>query len=193
MSKQKYRPLNAHKPSRRHERGMVLVSSLLLLVVVTLLAVSMFRSFGLDEKIAGNVREKQLALHAAESAEQYAEDWLGAGNGISAVTCSAVVLYTAGQVCNTTLLASMASGSDVSVIPWVTSGGAAVGVTYNPASLTALPFNQVPMFYIAYLGTTSQGKFYQIDAVGYGNGLGTAAVVESTYLVQTTVKDLSGP
>src|SRR5205807_8509264 len=46
-------------PAFCRQRGMVLVTALLLLVVVTLLAVGMFRSFGLDEKIAGNVREKQ--------------------------------------------------------------------------------------------------------------------------------------
>jgi type IV pilus assembly protein PilX len=38
--------------------GMVLITALLLLIVVTILAVGMFRSFGLDEKIAGNMREK---------------------------------------------------------------------------------------------------------------------------------------
>ena len=37
------------------QRGMVLVSSLLLLVVVTILAIGLFRSFGLDEKIAGSI------------------------------------------------------------------------------------------------------------------------------------------
>ena len=36
----------------------------------------MFRSFGMQEKIAGNMREKQRALQAAVSAEQYAEWWL---------------------------------------------------------------------------------------------------------------------
>ena len=51
----------AGRPTSTRQRGMVLVTSLLLLVVVTLLAVSMFRSFGLDEKIAGNLREKQRA------------------------------------------------------------------------------------------------------------------------------------
>jgi type IV pilus assembly protein PilX len=178
-------------PVRRRERGMVLVSSLLLLVVVTLLAVSMFRSFGLDEKIASNVREKQIALHAAESAQQYAEWWLSAGNGTSAVACSGVVLYTVGQVC-TSALSSVVTGGDVSQVPWNISG-TNVGVTYNPANLTALQFSQPPVFYIAFLGSTTQAKIYQIDAVGYGDTLGTAAVVESTYMVQSSVKDLSGP
>jgi len=58
------------------ERGIALVTSLLLLLIITILALSMFRSFGSLEKIAGNLREKDRALHAAESAQQYAEWWL---------------------------------------------------------------------------------------------------------------------
>ena len=40
------------------------------------MALSMFRSFGIQEKIAGNMREKQRAVAAAVSAEVYAENWL---------------------------------------------------------------------------------------------------------------------
>ncbi len=58
------------------QKGMVLVSSLLLLIVVTLIAISMFRSFGIQEKIAGNMREKQRAVQAAVSAQTFAENWL---------------------------------------------------------------------------------------------------------------------
>ena len=70
-------------PHRRaRQSGMVLITALLLLIVVTILADGMFRSFGLDEKIAGNMREKHRALNAAETAEQYAEWWLAnGGNG----------------------------------------------------------------------------------------------------------------
>ena len=82
------------------QRGLVLVTTLLLLVVVTLLALGMFRSFGLDEKIAGNMRDKQLALQAAESAQNYAEYWLASGNGTSNIVCSALVAASVGQVCS---------------------------------------------------------------------------------------------
>ena len=68
----------------------MLVSSLLLLLVVTIVALSMFRSFGIQEKIAGNMREKQRALQAAVTAQQFAEVWLAnnGGNPSSAVACS---------------------------------------------------------------------------------------------------------
>ncbi|MGH8262561.1 MAG: pilus assembly PilX family protein, partial [Steroidobacteraceae bacterium] len=83
-------------------RGFVMVSSLLLLLVVTIIAVSMFRSFGIQEKIAGNMREKHRALHAAESAQQYAEWWLTSGDNINLTfNCNALqnANLNQGQVC----------------------------------------------------------------------------------------------
>ncbi len=182
------------------QRGMVLVTSLLLLLVVTMLAVSMFRSMGLDEKIAGNMRDKQRALNAAETAEQYAENWLSLGFGSNGVACNSVVTAAVGQVCSNTLQSSVPN-NDVTVLPWKI-GGTPVGVTYLP-SVTA-PMNvttvgsdyyySTPIFYIAFLGTTpgGLGSVYQIDAAGWGGTANTAAVVESTFLVQSSVKDLGG-
>ena len=101
------------------QRGMVLVSSLLLLVVVTILAIGMFHSFGLDEKIAGNTREKQRALQAAVSAEQYAEWWLSIGNAVSNVTGSGMVTApTSVQVCMNTLPSVLGGAANIAVLPW---------------------------------------------------------------------------
>ena len=58
------------------QTGMVLVTTLLLLIVITILALAMFRGTGLDNRIAGNVLDKQRALQAADSAQEYAEQWL---------------------------------------------------------------------------------------------------------------------
>jgi len=179
--------------SIRRQRGIVLITALLLLIVVTLLAVSMFRSFGLDEKIAGNVREKQRALNAAETAEQYAEYWLASGAGGAVATCTTVVASTVGQICSNALANPVA-------LPWQYSG-ANVGVTYLPTAPTAMnitttpaqgSYYYTPIFYIQYLGPTGSGngKIYQIDAAGYGGSPDTAAVVESTYLVQSSVSCL---
>src|SRR2546430_11055085 len=87
--------MNAHpSPWALAQRGVALISSLLLLIIITILALSMFRSFGTQEKIAGNLREKDRALHAAASAQQYGEWWLTQGNNaaIGSVTCGARTL-----------------------------------------------------------------------------------------------------
>jgi type IV pilus assembly protein PilX len=187
------------------QRGMVLISSLLMLVVVTILAIALFHSFGLDEKIAGNTREKQRALQAAVSAEQYAEWWLSIGNAVSMVTCTGPVTVPTVQVCSNTLPSVLAGGAaGIAVLPWQISG-ANVGVNYTPpgvtlatgSSITAGTYYQAPVFYISYLGVGTgangaQGSVYQIDAAGYGGSPNAAAVVESTYILQTSDQDLGG-
>lgn len=179
------------------ERGFVMVSSLLLLLVVTIIAISMFRSFGIEERIAGNMREKHRALQAAESAQQYAEWWLTSGDNANQ-TFNCNVLQNAnlnqGQVCLNTLQTSVA---DVTAVPWQI-GGVDVGVDYTPPTMNVAAVSafgtyiQQPRFYISLLGAsaTGQGNVYQINAVGYGGTANAVAVVESTYLVAAGVKDL---
>jgi type IV pilus assembly protein PilX len=186
------------------ERGIVLISSLLLLLVVTIIALSMFRSFGMQEKIAGNMREKQRALQAAVSAQEYAEYWLSLGNSSNAtVTCSGLVNANAGfgQICNQAL-SSVVPGGDVTVVPWVNGSNTPIGVSFTPTNMlvntnpiyiagnTNPTYWGTPTFYIADMGPsidpTIPGEIYQIDAVGYGGGQTTAAVVESTYAVYTS-------
>jgi type IV pilus assembly protein PilX len=180
------------------QRGMVLVTALLLLLVVTIIAVTMFHSFGTQERIASNVREKQRALHAAESAQQYAEWWLSMGNGTIVAPCTTVVPASAGQVCQNKLVDGVLN-SNVAVVPWMISN-AEVGVTYTPPEMTvattaaAGTYFKSPSFYISYLGLATDGKstVYQIDAVGYGGRADAVAVVESTYKLQAAPKDLGG-
>jgi type IV pilus assembly protein PilX len=190
--------------ARFAQRGVVLVSSLLLLIVVTIIALSMFRSFGIQEKIAGNVREKQRALQAAESAQVYAEVWLTSNSGPS-VPCTTMLNANQGegQICATPLQQVVA---DVTAVPWP------VGVTYlpttsmlinNAATLTfsagsvANPtYFGTPTFYISDLGASTDatvpGEIYQIDAFGYGSSQNTVAVVESTYAVYTSSTCVGG-
>ena len=194
-----------HLGARAAQRGIVLVTSLLLLLVVTIIALSMFRSFGMSEKIAGNMREKQRALQAAVSAQEYAENWLSTGGSTNAsVPCTALLNANIGQgqICNLAL-SQVVPGGDVTNVPW-TTGGAPVGVAYLPAISfnvsTTVTFNlassanpsyySAPIFYIADMGPSADpsipGEIYQIDAVGYGGVKTTAAVVESTYAVYTS-------
>ena len=184
------------------QRGLVLVSSMLLLLVVTILAVAIFRSFGIEEKIAGNQREKQRALHAAESAQQFAEWWLSSGTGTTTpIICNSIVVAavgsTAGQVCANTL-PSLDPNLNVAnlPLPWP------AGVTYAPPNMQfnvaggVNTYTQSPLFYISYLGTTADSTtsnfklLYQVDAVGYGGSQNALAIVESTYFVTTGVCDL---
>lgn len=161
-------------------RGFVLVSSLLLLLVVTILGVSMFRSFGVDEKIAGNTRDKQMALEAAQSAEQAAENYLvtAASNAqstsIAGVNCTALVAAAVGQVCSNPLAIAPA----VPAIPYT------AGVIYTPPTLgvaNSTNFSTAPNYYIYSVGPSGFGNMYLIDSVAYGASPNTVAEVEAYY------------
>ncbi len=66
------------KPNRAlsHERGSVLVLALVLLVILTLLGLSGMETATLEERMAGNVRNKQLSFNAAETALRGGEAFL---------------------------------------------------------------------------------------------------------------------
>ncbi|HTV78589.1 MAG TPA: PilX N-terminal domain-containing pilus assembly protein [Steroidobacteraceae bacterium] len=199
--------------SRGRQHGIVLISSLLLLLVITILALAMFRSMGLAEKIAGNVREKQRALHAATVAEQYAE-WLIASNNISmtAVTCSATgnannTTYNTVSVCSNALNNHTDPTTPYpATLPWTDGNGNALGYTYTlpstwAMSLTAVngsyenSYYKAPAFYIQYVGPAADagGSVYRVDAVGYGGSPLSVAVVESMYEIGSGVKPLDQP
>ena len=184
------------------QRGVALVTSLLLLVIITILALSMFRSFGTQEKIAGNLREKQRALHAAASAQQYAEWWLTQNNntaaGAIACTTSLPATPTGGQICNQTPQQQLGPGA-VTQVPWP------IQVTYTPQNMVFVaqttvpgnpnpPYFATPAFWITDKGGSADGagEAYQIDAYGYGSAASTVAVVESAYEIQQGVVNRGG-
>jgi type IV pilus assembly protein PilX len=192
---------------RARQHGIVLIASLLLLLVITIIALAMFRSTGLGEKISGNERETQRALHAAVIAEQYAEWWLSssANSSQAPVACSATA--SANASASNVLICINALTSSVT-LPW-TSGGNPVGFSYYPNATGATATNMsfaadasgsysntyatAPVFYIQYLGAAAdgQGTVYKVDAVGYGGSVLSVAVVESTYEIGSAVRDLT--
>lgn len=67
-----------HYPRQvRSERGAALVVGLVFLVVMTLIAVTAMQSTTLQERMAGNVRDRSLAFQAAEAALRAGEQWIG--------------------------------------------------------------------------------------------------------------------
>ncbi len=185
--------------------GMVLITTMLLLVVVTILALAMFRGVGLETRIAGNTMEKQRALQAADSAQQYAEQWLVNNvTSTTAVDCSGTASSSsaAPAICSNILAKSIGSGT-LTKVPWAI-GGSAAGYSYNPVNSTtstnyfpvstaggAGTFYSAPVFYISQLGpdaTRSNAIDYAIDAWSYAGAQSTVAVVESTYRIVFTSK-----
>ena len=192
--------MNAHpSPWASAQRGVALISSLLLLIIITILALSMFRSFGTQEKIAGNLREKDRALHAAASAQQYGEWWLTQGNNaaIGAVTCAGTLNANLGQgqICKQTpsqagytVTRPETWAAQIQYVPPTMGVSGVAGPNSDP------PYFGPPAFYVTDLGVAGDGagEAYQIDAYGYGSTAGTVAVVESTYEVAQGVVNRGG-
>lgn len=62
--------------SRPHQRGAALIVALVMLLVLTLIAVTASRTSTLQERMAGNLRQSSLAFEAAESTLRIGEEWI---------------------------------------------------------------------------------------------------------------------
>jgi type IV pilus assembly protein PilX len=205
--------VNLPQNPKRVQTGIVLVSSLLLLLVVTIMALSIFRSFGLQERIAGNTRDKQRALQVAESVQQYAEVWLANSSGAPVAVATGIAssadfvcsfsataanaMPTAPQICTNTL-ASL--GATVTNAPWV-SGGNYVGFQYTPPGMGVyqgatgtvandIVYSAQPAFYISDLGAPAGSLVAGAGSKGevykidaYGSGVSPTTIA----VVESTV------
>ena len=59
----------------KNQHGSILIISLMILVVLTMIGVSSMSSTSLQERMAGNFRDRQIAFQAAELTLAYAEDY----------------------------------------------------------------------------------------------------------------------
>lgn len=179
-----------HRPAcAARQSGFVLIASLLILVVLTIISVTMFRSFGMQEKMAGNLREKAKAFELAQSALQQAEQWVKT-NATTGIPCAAGQVQTANspRVCDQT-----SALADVNSLLLSSTSGSATGIVYQPASPTALSISQsgganvywqAPRYYIQYIGQGSSGNLlYRITAAAYGGNQNAVAIVQSVYAV----------
>jgi type IV pilus assembly protein PilX len=67
----------------RRQHGVALITGLIFLVVLTLIGITSARMAGLEERMSGNMRDRSLAVQAAEMALRDAERDIRGGAGIS--------------------------------------------------------------------------------------------------------------
>lgn len=193
------RALPATPPAGRwREKGIALMTCLLILVMLTLLAISMFRGFGLQQKIAGNTREKARAFEAAESALQYGEYWLTQSTAGTGTNCTNAVVISSDadmRACSNPLtnpgdpanwVAAMSYTPDAMTV------GAGGGMTTDGNGNLDINYAKVPGLYVAYLGLAPDGQqmLYSVTGAGYGGSSGTTAVVQSVFATSSKVKSL---
>jgi type IV pilus assembly protein PilX len=187
----------------RRERGFILVTGLLFLVVMTLLGLALFRSSGLLDRLTANTRDKQRSFEAAQASLEYGYWWLntpaGGGDGKTCATNTNATVATI-HVCTEALSTSLTS---IATLDWISKAFAytlpnmtvvAGGGGMNAAG-TDINYQAPPGLYLENLGLSSDGKttFYQGTAYGYGGDMNTASVVRSTYKRTAKSKDRGAP
>jgi type IV pilus assembly protein PilX len=179
-------------------RGFVLISALLILIVMTILALSMARSFVLQQRLANNLQDKTRAFQLAQSTLQYAESVVRAQSqnlprqaSCGGALAGAVICGNAVAVVNPSATTGTAAVTSLSSWAGYTTMQPAITVSSNGGNGTYYAF---PRYYIQYLGLSpgGAGALYLVTAMAYGGTPSTVAVVQSTYQVTSGFRNIGG-
>lgn len=167
-------------PRPARQRGVVLFTSLVLLVILTLVGVMLSRLQSVEERISQNDQDHQMAVQAAEATLRFAE--IGLENGGPGYTCFA---------CNNNGLYTWESGTPDAYRTYNLSSPAGQFIAYGGA---ALPVVGVPKFLIekmpavAMVGSsvstcvygcaTPPTEVYRITAYSYGGDTSATAELQ---------------
>lgn len=173
-------------PIRASQGGAVLVVSLLLLLVMTILALSVSQSTRMQERMAGNVRDSDLAFQSAEAGIRAAEDylWTLTSEPATCSTLSSSCFIFQPSANNLPLPFDMTTygwttSSSNSVEFGVTGTQEILGVASDPRYVIE-EFARVPE--TPELGRPPQTKiFYRITATGSGGTSTAQALLQSTF------------
>lgn len=138
----------------QHQRGSTLMISLIILLVMTLIGVTAMGTSTLEEKMAGNERDRQLAFQAAEAALRQAEVY---------VTDS--IVSTAAFDGSNTGLYALASYPDLGATATWTNSRSYVG--------TISGIKTAPKYIVEIMGAVGNED---INIAGYGESSGTGIV-----------------
>lgn len=172
----KCHPLN---PSKR-QAGAVLAVGLLLLLVMTLIGVTAMNSIIMEEKMAGNYRDRHLALQAAESALRDAE------NDIQCDSCTRPLQISGLAGFDTSCTNGLCYGAGMpdASTHLLAGNGIAYGTYTSATGLSAV--NMPPRYLIEGYkyygaGAASWKYMYKITAVGYGGSSEAKVLLQSGF------------
>ncbi len=179
----------ARRPPRApaRSRGAALVVGLLILLVITIIGLSSMRSTLLEERMAGNLRDRARAFEAAEAALREAETWLlGQSNRPLANSGSPYDVWSAnGPDPDTSNATPWWFETSIDGAWWGTNGrGATVGSLTPQYVIEELQF--VPDSGTLNIGTGNvPGRwFYRITARATGADSATEVLLQSTYALR---------
>jgi type IV pilus assembly protein PilX len=157
---------NAYSPRAQH--GAVLVVALIMLMLLSLVALSAVRSSTMDEKMVGNTRDRNKAFQAAEAAVRHC---------VNQVRANPVTIATVAPAAPTT--------TPVWAVAGVWSGANSVEVPFlaNPphTNLYANPRCIVENLNQTTPPTAALIKNFRITAWAVGGSSDTAVILQATY------------
>ena len=187
----------ARTPQRRQE-GAILVIALLFLVLLTIIGVSSISGVTLEEKMASNLREQNVAFQAAESALRDAEIDLESGIGGTGNRDPMTVAANFASDCTTAFTNGVCrqpaappgtwQTEIVTVSSWNwtdTNKTVAYGRFTGATALTGV-FRQ-PRYVIEYLqekddsSTTPITRYFRISARGWGADQNSSVTLQTVY------------
>jgi type IV pilus assembly protein PilX len=196
-----------HPPTLvRRERGFIMITGMLFLVVMTLLGLALFRSTGLMDRITANTRDKQRSFEAAESAMEYGAWWLTTSSGGGAPSTCATNSNATVSVIHVCSEALSTSFQTVAALGWT-----AQAFTYTPPNMaiqtgggvntsgttgsTDVNYIAPPGVYVERLGLSADGTsmFYQLTSYGFGGDGNTASALRATFKQTAKSTNLKNP
>lgn len=179
-------------PDLNSQKGVALVTGLIFLVVLTLISVAAIRSTSLEERMAGNARDQNIAFQAAEAAVRDAMKSLGTG----VPPASGFVVGCAAGLCEndpitpvwTTITANNEWTSNKTLAysgPALTFGNS-TSVAIQPRYIIELVVgSNIPSGESASEGAGSSGTLvssYRVTARGWGLTDKTQATLQTTFI-----------
>lgn len=146
--------MNKNFTATSKQKGTILVISLLILVVLTIIGVSSMGSSSLQERMAGNFRDRQIAFQAAEMTLAYAEDFARDSIVSTSVFNDTNGLYSKGNG---------PTSQDAFTTSWWTGTNSRVMPT------TIAEVRTQPRYTIEYRGDTGEEEGTSINLSNYGN------------------------
>lgn len=183
------------------QRGATLVVALIILLVMTIIGVSSMKSSTLQERMAGNARQKAVSKNAALVAMRDAEKWLN-----TAVPNAPVTPNLSAFNGNNGLYSAVIRPGPQAAVPVafdVADPADWSGKGVASSAVSAALVSQQPKYIIEYIGRDLRGtaqntvtsgdaeeKFnakywpyiFRITAIGWGKDANITTVLESTYM-----------
>jgi len=196
---------------QRRQSGAILVIALMFLVLLTIIGVSSISGVTLEEKMAGNLYQQNLAFQAAESALRDAEIDLESGIGgtctaTSIVGCAGArdpmtIATNFANNCSAAFLSGVCRQPAIPAATWqteiVTASGwdwTEVNKTVSYGMYTGAPpltgVSRQPRYVIEYLqekddvSTTPTTRYFRISARGWGANANTNVTLQTVYRLQ---------